>query len=40
MSLMNVSFNYADDTNLLVPENIDMELTDKFLHCIYTASGS
>ena len=32
ISEMNLLFNYADDTNLLVPENTDVELADEFCH--------
>ena len=32
ISEMNLLFKYADDTNLLVPENTDVELADEFCH--------
>ena len=32
MSQMNALFKYADDTNLLVPENTYVELGDEFCH--------
>ena len=33
-------FKYADDTNLLVPENTDVELTDEFRHVIQWADDN
>jgi len=32
LSDANVIFKYADDTNLLVPENTDCKLADEFSH--------
>lgn len=32
LSITNALFKYADDTNLLVPENSDVELKDEFSH--------
>jgi len=32
ISEMNLLFKYADDTNLLVPENTDVQLADEFCH--------
>ena len=32
LSVFNVLFKYADDTNLLVPENTDVDLADEFTH--------
>jgi len=29
---MNLLFKYADDTNLLVPENTNVDLVDEFLN--------
>jgi hypothetical protein len=34
LSVINVLFKYADDTNLLVPENTDIDLTTEFAHII------
>jgi len=31
LSDMNLLFKYADDTNLLVPENTNVDLVDEFL---------
>jgi len=31
-SVVNLLLKYADDTNLLVPENTDVELADEFRH--------
>jgi len=32
LSRLNIMFNCADDTNLLVPENTDIPLSDEFSH--------
>ena len=32
LSRINILFKYADDTNLLVPENTDISLSDEFTH--------
>jgi len=34
-SVVNLLLKYPDDTNLLVPENTDVELTDEFRHVIH-----
>ena len=38
LSCINIMFKYADDTNLLVPENSDVELNDEYNHVLQWAS--
>jgi len=33
LSVLNLIFKYADDTNLLVPENTDVSLSVEYDHC-------
>lgn len=38
MSGINLIFKYADDTNLLVPENTDVDLKDEHITALNTGS--
>jgi len=39
-SVVNLLLKYADDTNLLVPENTDVELADEFRHVMQWADDN
>jgi len=39
-SVVNLLLKYTDDTNLLVPENTDVELADEFRHVIQWADDN
>lgn len=39
-SAVNLPLKYADDTNLLVPENTNVELADEFRHIMQWADDS
>ena len=38
ISSINIMFKYADDTNLLVPENTDVDLNDEYNHVLQWAT--
>jgi len=40
LSVINILFKYADDTNLLVPEKTDVQLSAKFEHILQWAADN